>query len=76
LASPFGIAAAVLARVLGAFALGWGTARVLRHHDALHIGAAILFCVLALWLAVVAAAMLYVLVAEREVPDQRDEPTP
>ena len=64
MATFFGVSAAVLARVFGAVALAWGTVRTLRHNDALHIGAAVLFCLGALRLALMGGAMLYILVRE------------
>jgi len=40
-------------------------ARVLKQHDALHIGVAVILVLLALGLALVAALMLYALVTRR-----------
>ena len=62
------IGAAVLARVLGAVALAWTTARVLDKADAWRLATAAALCFLALWLVLSAALMLYALT----LPD--DEP--
>jgi ABC-type proline/glycine betaine transport system permease subunit len=64
------VGAAALARLLVAVGLGWTTFRVLKSPDVLHVGAAVVFCVLALWLALIAALMLYGLAKEgRATPD-------
>jgi hypothetical protein len=60
--------ASALARILGAVALAWSTANALEDNDALHIGAAVAFCILALWLALSSALMLYVLVSGSTEP--------
>jgi hypothetical protein len=58
------LGAAALTRLLVAVGLGWSTYRVLKSPDVLHIGAAVILCVLALWLALIAALMLYGLARE------------
>jgi hypothetical protein len=63
LAHVFHFGASALVRFLCVLALGWEAARALEHHDALHIGAAVVLCILAVWAALLTALMLYVLVS-------------
>lgn len=59
---------AVLVRVLAALALGWGAARALDKDDALHIGAAVLFCLIALSLLLTAIPLAYIAIKGRGQP--------
>jgi hypothetical protein len=63
LAHIFHFGASALLRLLGTVALGWIAAGALEHHDALHIGAAFVCSVLALFLALTTVLMLYVAVS-------------
>jgi hypothetical protein len=68
LAHVFHFGASALVRILAAVALVWSTARAFEDHDALHIGAAVVFCILAVGLALQSALMLYVLVSGSTEP--------
>jgi hypothetical protein len=63
LAHVFHFGASALVRFLCVLALGWETAHALKHHDALHFGAAVVLCILALLTALMTALMLYVLIS-------------
>jgi hypothetical protein len=68
-----GVGAAILARLLGAFAVSWQVATGLPGHlSAFNIAVAALACLVALWIAVVAVAMIVVLVREG-MPGDGDE---
>ena len=54
--------AAALVRILAAVVLGWAIVRLLEHPDTLHIAAAVVLFVPALWSFLSAALMSYVLV--------------
>src|SRR6266496_2686666 len=53
--------ALALVRILAAVALGWAIARLLEHRDALHIVAAVVLCLPALWSLLSGALMSYTL---------------
>jgi hypothetical protein len=62
--------ASSLAWILAALALAWGIPRALENHDALHIGAAVVLCILALLLALQSALVLYVVASGRTEPSE------
>ncbi len=58
--------ALALVRILAAVALGWAIARLLDHRDALHIVAAVVLCLPALWSLLSGALMSYTLLTGGE----------
>ena len=60
--------AAALARVLGGVVFAFIAARALEDPDALWIGVAVFFCVLALWSTLSAGLLLYAVATDDEGP--------
>jgi hypothetical protein len=60
--------AVALVRVVAAMALGWGAAGGLNDGGAVHVGVAVLFCIMALGLLLTGIPVFYVAVKGREKP--------
>jgi hypothetical protein len=60
--------AAALVRVVAAIALGWAAVRGLNDGDAVHVGVAVLFCIMAIGVLLTGIPVFYVAVKGREKP--------
>lgn len=69
----FQVCSSVLVRLLAAAVLGWSAAVFLEEPDLLRVALAVVFCALALFSVLSAAALVYGLVAELRQPGWSEE---